>query len=295
MTARVDHARPPGRSSSTPDNRRGGRRRRRCAAAGAGAPDERRLQAREHQGDDGPKRSKQSPCSPERRVKQCRIGEPPTAMRVNPWFGKARSTSRCYRRFRLKSLQASTIYRGSERALRPRKRRYNGQLARPAHDRRVGGVNAATVGVPRAARDAGLRSYMLSVYNYMASGVLLTGIIALGFREQQPDQPDRQSGDGPGDAAVLGSAVRAAGDRPGAELRHQPDVGRDRCRGCSGSMRRWSACNSRACSWSTPAFRSRRPSSRSRPLSWASASTATRPSATCRACARSWSWAWSAS
>jgi FtsH-binding integral membrane protein len=40
---------------------------------------------------------------------------------------------------------------------------------------------AATVGVPRAARDAGLRSYMLSVYNYMASGVLLTGIIALLF------------------------------------------------------------------------------------------------------------------
>ena len=44
-----------------------------------------------------------------------------------------------------------------------------------------GGVNPATVGVPRAARDAGLRSYMLSVYNYMASGVLLTGIIALLF------------------------------------------------------------------------------------------------------------------
>jgi hypothetical protein len=46
---------------------------------------------------------------------------------------------------------------------------------------RFGGVNAATVGVPRAARDAGLRSYMLSVYNYMASGVLLTGIIAMLF------------------------------------------------------------------------------------------------------------------
>jgi uncharacterized protein len=44
-----------------------------------------------------------------------------------------------------------------------------------------GGVNTATVSVPRAARDAGLRSYMLSVYNYMASGVLLTGIIALLF------------------------------------------------------------------------------------------------------------------
>lgn len=32
-----------------------------------------------------------------------------------------------------------------------------------------------------AAFDAGLRSYMLSVYNYMASGVLLTGIVALAF------------------------------------------------------------------------------------------------------------------
>jgi FtsH-binding integral membrane protein len=40
---------------------------------------------------------------------------------------------------------------------------------------------AVSVGVPSVARDAGLRSYMLSVYNYMASGVLLTGIIALLF------------------------------------------------------------------------------------------------------------------
>ena len=47
---------------------------------------------------------------------------------------------------------------------------------------RTTGMNpAATVGVPRAARDAGLRSYMLSVYNYMASGVLLTGIVAMLF------------------------------------------------------------------------------------------------------------------
>ncbi|MGH6784383.1 MAG: Bax inhibitor-1 family protein, partial [Sphingomicrobium sp.] len=38
-----------------------------------------------------------------------------------------------------------------------------------------------SVGVPRAVRDAGLRSYMLKVYNYMASGVLLTGIVALLF------------------------------------------------------------------------------------------------------------------
>ena len=40
---------------------------------------------------------------------------------------------------------------------------------------------AVSDGVPRAARDAGLRSYMLKVYNYMASGVLLTGIVALLF------------------------------------------------------------------------------------------------------------------
>jgi FtsH-binding integral membrane protein len=40
---------------------------------------------------------------------------------------------------------------------------------------------AVSVGVPRAVRDAGLRSYMLKVYNYMASGVLLTGVVALLF------------------------------------------------------------------------------------------------------------------
>ena len=44
----------------------------------------------------------------------------------------------------------------------------------------------ATVSAPssvgaRADYDVGLRSYMLSVYNYMASGVLLTGIVALLF------------------------------------------------------------------------------------------------------------------
>jgi FtsH-binding integral membrane protein len=51
------------------------------------------------------------------------------------------------------------------------------------YDPRVGTSGfdpAVSVGVP-STRDAGLRSYMLSVYNYMASGVLLTGIIALLF------------------------------------------------------------------------------------------------------------------
>ena len=49
--------------------------------------------------------------------------------------------------------------------------------------RTTGVTTAATVGVPRATRDLGLRSYMLSVYNYMASGVLLTGIVAMLFAQ----------------------------------------------------------------------------------------------------------------
>jgi FtsH-binding integral membrane protein len=40
---------------------------------------------------------------------------------------------------------------------------------------------AGTLGRESVAYDAGLRSYMLSVYNYMASGVLLTGVVALLF------------------------------------------------------------------------------------------------------------------
>jgi FtsH-binding integral membrane protein len=38
---------------------------------------------------------------------------------------------------------------------------------------------ATGIGRQGVATDAGLRSYMLSVYNYMASGVLLTGIVAM--------------------------------------------------------------------------------------------------------------------
>ena len=48
-------------------------------------------------------------------------------------------------------------------------------------DPRMTGAETISVGVPSVARDAGLRSYMLKVYNYMASGVLLTGIVALLF------------------------------------------------------------------------------------------------------------------
>src|SRR3546814_6294412 len=48
-------------------------------------------------------------------------------------------------------------------------------------DPNVAASGFGTVGTADAAVDAGLRSYMLSVYNYMASGVLLTGIVALLF------------------------------------------------------------------------------------------------------------------
>jgi FtsH-binding integral membrane protein len=48
-------------------------------------------------------------------------------------------------------------------------------------DPRTTAVPRAAAGARDAAFDAGLRSYMLSVYNYMASGVLLTGIVAMLF------------------------------------------------------------------------------------------------------------------
>src|SRR5688572_3372676 len=45
--------------------------------------------------------------------------------------------------------------------------------------------NASASGIPGTARtgimDQGLRRHMLSIYNYMASGVLLSGIVALLF------------------------------------------------------------------------------------------------------------------
>lgn len=47
-------------------------------------------------------------------------------------------------------------------------------------DPRIGGASPTTVGSADVAFDAGLRAHMLSVYNYMTSGVLLTGAVALG-------------------------------------------------------------------------------------------------------------------
>ena len=80
---------------------------------------------------------------------------------------------------------------------------------------------AVSVGVPRAARDAGLRSYMLKVYNYMASAVLLTGIVAMLFANTRVRRPDHDV------AAALADHLVAAGDRFCDELRRQPDEGID--------------------------------------------------------------------
>ncbi|MEO5867858.1 MAG: Bax inhibitor-1/YccA family protein [Sphingomonas sp.] len=48
-------------------------------------------------------------------------------------------------------------------------------------DPQQGTRTLGTVDVGTGAYDAGLRRYMLSVYNYMASGVLLTGLVAMFF------------------------------------------------------------------------------------------------------------------
>jgi len=49
----------------------------------------------------------------------------------------------------------------------------------PQAEARLGGVGGASLGLRGAVVDAGLRAYMLRIYNYMASGVLLSGLVAL--------------------------------------------------------------------------------------------------------------------
>jgi FtsH-binding integral membrane protein len=54
-------------------------------------------------------------------------------------------------------------------------------MANWSDPRSTAGAAASLAGTRDTAVDAGLRSYMLSVYNYMTSGVLLTGIVAMLF------------------------------------------------------------------------------------------------------------------
>ena len=54
-------------------------------------------------------------------------------------------------------------------------------MANWSDPRTTAAASPSSVGTRGAEVDAGLRSYMLSVYNYMASAVLLSGIVALIF------------------------------------------------------------------------------------------------------------------
>jgi hypothetical protein len=77
-----------------------------------------------------------------------------------------------------------------------------------------------------AAYDAGLRSYMLSVYNYMASGVLLTGVVALLFA--CPVAACRPQGRQPRASAGWSCSRRSAWCCD--ELRHQPHLETTACK-----------------------------------------------------------------
>jgi FtsH-binding integral membrane protein len=66
-------------------------------------------------------------------------------------------------------------------------------MANWSDPRTVGTMPGTDVGARGAAYDAGLRSYMLSIYNYMSSGVLLTGLVAYFFAKSGMAQEMMQS------------------------------------------------------------------------------------------------------
>ena len=76
---------------------------------------------------------------------------------------------------------------------------------------------------------------MLRVYNYMASGLVLTGIVAYAVGQHAVGWSRRSFGT----PLQLGGHARAAGLRDGAELRHQQAVATAPRRACSGRSR-WS-------------------------------------------------------
>jgi FtsH-binding integral membrane protein len=82
-------------------------------------------------------------------------------------------------RFSLKPEQIHTILQTNGSQYLPSKETF--EMANGFDPRATAAPRSTTVGRESAAVDAGLRSYMLSVYNYMTSGVLLTGIVALLF------------------------------------------------------------------------------------------------------------------
>jgi FtsH-binding integral membrane protein len=56
---------------------------------------------------------------------------------------------------------------------------WNDPRGRQGFGRSAFGASPSQAGDVRTVNDAGLRKHMLSIYNYMASGVLLTGVVAL--------------------------------------------------------------------------------------------------------------------
>ncbi|WP_121114928.1 Bax inhibitor-1/YccA family protein [Croceibacterium ferulae] len=56
---------------------------------------------------------------------------------------------------------------------------WNDSRGRQGFGRPAFGASPSQAGEVRTVNDAGLRKHMLSIYNYMASGVLLTGVVAL--------------------------------------------------------------------------------------------------------------------
>ncbi|OYW45500.1 MAG: hypothetical protein B7Z08_09510 [Sphingomonadales bacterium 32-68-7] len=62
----------------------------------------------------------------------------------------------------------------------------------PQPTRQGFGMPGATGALAGTTMDAGLRRHMLSIYNYMTSGVLLTGVVALLFSRGGADSPAAQ-------------------------------------------------------------------------------------------------------
>jgi FtsH-binding integral membrane protein len=84
-------------------------------------------------------------------------------------------------RFRLKIARRNAIFREYRQGCRQKERV---QMANWSDPRATARPDIRPAADARdVSFDAGLRSYMLSVYNYMASGVLLTGIVALLFAQ----------------------------------------------------------------------------------------------------------------
>ncbi len=145
------------------------------------------------------------------------------------------------------------------------------------------GFGSVNVGAASAEFDAGLRSYMLSIYNYMASAVLVTGVVAMLFAPYARDVLISQSGRGMS-GLWLDHHACAARFRDGAELRHQPARDQHGTASLLGFRRGHGSVDvDRSSIASTPTPRSRRPSLQRPPRSRVSASMAIRPSATCSA------------